>query len=329
MVLVNLEEPLMKYYKELDTLNDLKRHSRAFGQYHKLRDTMEEIYNLRNQIEDKRFELCYGTIHRYKCIGCNEGIVTSNDMQCGRCNTIMCERCMCIIESDSIHECKEENVKSVFEINKTSKNCPTCLISISKIDGCDQMFCTECHTPFSYNSGEVIRNSFFHNPHYFDFLEKNPGVNIFLNSNSECVEFDELYKVYKDNRNPILRKLWIAYINIYMIYLPNTVSLLEQDNAERYNEIRKKYMYKSINASKFKKRILKDIKMRDMAIAVRDAFIIMSSTFADLLMGVYRNEIKDIDAYRLSMSLVQTMNTLVNETWKTRGWARNKPIFDM
>ncbi len=36
---------------------------------------------------------------------------------------------------------------------------------------CDQMYCTECNTAFSWTSGQVV-NGVIHNPHYYEFLRK-------------------------------------------------------------------------------------------------------------------------------------------------------------
>ena len=37
---------------------------------------------------------------------------------------------------------------------------------------CDQMWCTACHSPFSWTTGQAIKTGHVHNPHYFAWLAK-------------------------------------------------------------------------------------------------------------------------------------------------------------
>jgi ferritin-like protein len=70
--------------------------------------------------------------------------------------------------------CKKEDVDSVSLIRKETRPCPKCGIRISKIDGCDQMWCTAegCGTAFSWISNKII-SGVVHNPHYYEWLRRN------------------------------------------------------------------------------------------------------------------------------------------------------------
>ena len=40
------------------------------------------------------------------------------------------------------------------------------------VRNCDQMWCTACHSPFSWTTGQAIKTGTVHNPHYFAWLAK-------------------------------------------------------------------------------------------------------------------------------------------------------------
>jgi ABC-type Zn2+ transport system substrate-binding protein/surface adhesin len=44
------------------------------------------------------------------------------------------------------------------------------------VKNCDQMYCTSCHTAFSWRTGEIAKGA-IHNPHYFQYLRQQ-GLNI-------------------------------------------------------------------------------------------------------------------------------------------------------
>ena len=115
--------------------------------------------------------------------GCR-GFLTSG-YKCEICNLYTCSRCREIIgykRDNPEHVCLEENVKSTELIKKETKPCPTCGIRIYKIDGCDQMWCTECKVAFSWKTGKIDKGV-VHNPHFYQYhrangtLQRNPGDN--------------------------------------------------------------------------------------------------------------------------------------------------------
>jgi hypothetical protein len=108
---------------------------------------------------------------------------------CDLCGCAICKECHEIIKNTN-HICNPSTVASIKMINYGSKPCPKCITPISKIDGCDQMFCTQCHTSFSWMTGSIITKG-IHNPHYFEWLEKSGQLRIprRLEEGNNCEEY--------------------------------------------------------------------------------------------------------------------------------------------
>lgn len=118
-------------------------------------------------------------IRRCPVEGCNGFL--SSVWKCGICENWSCADCYAVkgLDKDAEHICKTDDKATADLIRKNSKPCPNCGELIEKSMGCDQMFCTSCHVPFSWNKGEVIKTGIVHNPHYFEWLQRNgrnPGV---------------------------------------------------------------------------------------------------------------------------------------------------------
>jgi len=95
----------------------------------------------------------------------------SSGYKCELCDKHTCAHCIEPLTSKTEHVCNEDAVATALLIKNETKPCPKCSQRISKIEGCDQMWCTECNTPFSWKSGLIV-NGTVHNPHYFEWLQK-------------------------------------------------------------------------------------------------------------------------------------------------------------
>ena len=93
----------------------------------------------------------------------------SSGYKCEMCKLFTCSHCLKIIGPDKNnhnHVCDEDDVKTADFIKSTTKPCPGCGERIYKIEGCDQMWCTQCHVAFSWKTG-MVDNGVVHNPHFY------------------------------------------------------------------------------------------------------------------------------------------------------------------
>ena len=100
----------------------------------------------------------------------------STQWKCGLCEKHTCPDCHVVIGLDKTttpHECNPDDLETAKLLDKDTKPCPKCSTGIFKIEGCDQMWCTQCHTAFSWNTGRIETR--IHNPHYFEFMRRSQG----------------------------------------------------------------------------------------------------------------------------------------------------------
>ena len=133
---------------------------------------LEDLYR-ENNVEKKEEEKA-AVISRIACS--NEdcrGFLNKEEhrLRCGMCNTIHCNKCR-VATNDDEHKCNKDTLETIKLLEKDTKPCPKCSVPIFKIEGCDQMWCTKCHTAFSWKKG-TIEEGHIHNPHYWKYLQEN------------------------------------------------------------------------------------------------------------------------------------------------------------
>lgn len=111
------------------------------------------------------------------------GFVLQGTTGCTTCNTEICIECREVKELH--HICDSDTLESIKMIESETRPCPGCGIQIHKIQGCYQMWCTQCHTTFHYRTGEVLKEP-IHNPHYIEWLKTIPQTVL----SQECQDFD-------------------------------------------------------------------------------------------------------------------------------------------
>ena len=168
---------LKEYSDELNTLEMLRK--QIFSKYSSVRSQVIRYTAEAEGRQPPAWTLGHGEAKTekakfiMKCPSTECRGFLSTAYKCGTCQLWACPDCLVIKgeEKEAEHTCDPGQKESVALIIKESKGCPKCGQRISKIDGCDQMWCTDCHTAFSWTTGQIV-NGIVHNPHYYDFLRK-------------------------------------------------------------------------------------------------------------------------------------------------------------
>jgi hypothetical protein len=132
-------------------------------------DLQNQLHDVSNKKEEKKAFMMPCSFNN-----CNG--MLSTQYKCGICEKFTCKDCHEPRLEE--HKCNPDSVASAQMIQKDTRPCPSCRTRIYKIEGCDQMWCTNCKTPFSWTTGKVVPSGQrIHNPHAIEFLKQN-GINI-------------------------------------------------------------------------------------------------------------------------------------------------------
>ena len=169
------DELYIKHQEDISKLPDVfNKHTQRYIKNMSCINEWQEQWNIYQGVDsNKNVEK---KVFIMKCVkeGCRGFL--SQAYKCELCLTYVCKDCMLVKneKNDETHVCKKEDVDSVALIRKETHPCPKCGIRISKIDGCDMMWCTaaDCGTAFSWISGKII-SGVIHNPHYYEWQRRN------------------------------------------------------------------------------------------------------------------------------------------------------------
>lgn len=218
----------------------------------------------------------------------------SSQWKCGICQKWTCPDCHEIkgFERDCVHVCDENAKATAALLNNDTKSCPNCGVGIHKIDGCDQMWCTECHTAFSWRTGRVENN--VHNPHYYEWMRRTGGEIPRNHNEVQCgreidhhlVRSMELLlssNYYLTDLRKFTRPLCREIIHIRFTVMDRFVTDHVRDN----QELRIKYLRNQIDEIEFK-RILQIYNKRDnKKREIYNIYVLYINTCTDILYRFY------------------------------------------
>ena len=188
------------------------------------------------------------------CLICSENI-NARDRRLVRCQYCPFESC---------RKCVETYLLTVDHprcMSPETKPCPVCATRIFKISGCDQMWCTQCHTAFNWCTGVLETSN--HNPHYFEWLRRSknnvarePGDLVLCGREVDRPFIEHLMKLVNRKSFGIYEKIFTERVlqgisHIRYVELPK-FPVGELPETEKY---RIEYLKNKINEESFKVRV--------------------------------------------------------------------------
>ena len=290
------ENKIKQYVNEIHTINDMINeliYNRANLENLIRRINVGDINDENDENDDgqeskKEREIKFS----FRCTNENCRGFLSSRWKCQLCETWTCPDCRINIGSNEnkvSHVCNNDDLETAKLLKKDSKPCPKCGIVIFKISGCDQMFCTQCHTPFSWKTGEIVTRGNIHNPHYFEYMRNQEGDvprnpldiqcgrlldMIFINVISSLLVYLACNFTIDERTNNILRICrHISHLDIEIMRI--------RDHINQYDDItqrdRIKYLKNLITEEEFKrivqvneKKYQKFQEMMNLLVMVRD-----------------------------------------------------------
>jgi len=287
---VSIEQANSKYYRDRQVY------------LNKLEDIRQAILQIRNAKPNvvKKQNCLVRNCPKTDCLGMIP-INKDEKAECGLCATVLCKECLEVCGGDdstiSNHTCDKEILESVKTIFQDTKQCPGCGISIFKIEGCYQMWCTQCHTTFHYRTGEVL-NERIHNPHYVEWLNSQKRSRQAL-PEEHGLNYTTIRNVAMDKKDNsmFVQDVLRVYLHINMVEISSLTRNINDIHNEEYKKDKramyimkkwheqyyKDWLYKQDTlCHKFNHLLIINTKARDLLESVLTEYINGTHLFPDL-----------------------------------------------
>lgn len=221
----------------------------------------------------------------------------STQWKCGICERYTCKNCL-EIEREG-HVCNPDNVETARLLSHDSKPCPSCGTVIFKIEGCDQMYCVMCNTPFSWRTGMIVTGR-IHNPHYYEYLRvRGHGAAPREIGDIPCGGLPNRAELPN-----VPRDLYEDVMGAYRLCLHvqnETMMTLEPRETRQY---RIDYLMNNMSELEFRRCIQRVEKANAKKLEVRLIF----STFTDVVSDLFRNVSRSSDYQKMVVELRNLVN---------------------
>ncbi len=203
---------------------------------------------------------------------------------CSSCEKAFCALCKEVRTEG--HTCNAEAVTQIKRLAKCIKNCPTCVIPIERVSGCNTMWCVNCKSFFDWSTLKPLLGR-HHNPHYTEWIES---------AQPTCIDGDVSNRLLaKFEQGAIGEKFYQARLELSRIY-DNVRHFIQRNTNEfqdeRWNRIRYLHARKWLRSRRteadtqiWMNDIWKFIKYRECVSLTRGIVIEFYNMFTDILLA--------------------------------------------
>jgi len=230
------------------------------------------------------------------------------------------------------HICNPDDVETAKMLEKNTKPCPNCSMGIFKIDGCNQMFCTNCNTAFDWVTRKIMNGNNIHNPHYFEWLRNRetsehatdtplPGAN---NNNNACANegvtnetslsllrirkfksnLTEFQRVEIQDMVSICRKILHIREVVMPMYVYNYI--------ERNRQVRISFMRNKMTEIEFKKQVQQNDKKYSKSQEIYNVYQFLINAASDIILR-YLDSLQKNNETSNTMKEIETIVNYAND----------------
>lgn len=215
---------------------------------------------------------------------------------CGICNSKVCKKCCELIDpTKETHQCNPQTVETIKLLANDSRQCPNCPAMIFKIGGCDQMFCTQCHTAFSFKTGRV-ETGVIHNPHFYEWQrQQNGGVVPRNPGDIPCGGLPDSRQVIRhlktictQDEQKVLCDLHRGLLHVQVVEMPYYA--IRPNNIHSNEDLRVAYLLNKVTEQKWKSKLQQREKNRLKCRAIHQVLEVMILAGSEIFRKILENK---------------------------------------
>jgi len=244
----------------------------------------------------------------------------SSAWRCGTCETWVCKDCgepKLEGQRDEGHVCNPDMAASHALLQRDTRPCPQCAAMIFKVDGCDQMWCTQCNVAFSWRSGLIVTHGVIHNPHYYEWLRRtrgevprNPG-DVPCGGLPTAYEVDAVVRRSSVNVTESLRMRDLHRVlrHVQAVDLPRLRREAEA-GVQRNADLRLKYLLNQLDQEEWRRKLQQREKKRERAFAVMQVY----DMFVGAATDTFRALVRGGQDARAALDELMQLQTFANDS---------------